>query len=89
MSTMNQPEVMVQITAAAATEVMKFIDHEGGDPKKGGLRGSVQPGGPAALHGGGGGVLLTAQAAAQATIEADAELGEMVAQYFGLTHAER
>jgi iron-sulfur cluster assembly accessory protein len=45
MSTMNQPEVMVQITAAAATEVMKFIDQEGVDPKKGGLRISVQPGG--------------------------------------------
>src|SRR3954465_1078631 len=45
MSTMNQPEVGVQITAAAATEVMKFIDQEGVDPKKGGLRISVQPGG--------------------------------------------
>ena len=45
MSTMNQPEVMVQITAAAATEVMKFIDQEGVDPAKGGLRVSVQPGG--------------------------------------------
>ena len=45
MSTMNQPEVMVVITAAAATEVMKFIDQEGVDPAKGGLRISVQPGG--------------------------------------------
>lgn len=45
MSTMNQPEVMVDITAAAATEVMKFIDQEGVDPAKGGLRISVQPGG--------------------------------------------
>ena len=45
MSTMNQPEVLVQITAAAATEVMKFIDQEGVDPAKGGLRVSVQPGG--------------------------------------------
>jgi iron-sulfur cluster assembly accessory protein len=44
-STMNQPEVMVEITAAAATEVMKFIDQEGVDPAKGGLRVSVQPGG--------------------------------------------
>jgi iron-sulfur cluster assembly accessory protein len=42
---MNQPEVMVDITAAAATEVMKFIDQEGVDPAKGGLRVSVQPGG--------------------------------------------
>ena len=45
MSTMNQPEVMVEITSAAATEVMKFIDQEGVDPAKGGLRVSVQPGG--------------------------------------------
>src|SRR5437660_3990732 len=45
MSTMNQPEVMVEITSAAATEVMKFIDQEGVDPTKGGLRVSVQPGG--------------------------------------------
>lgn len=45
MSTMNQPEVMVDITAAAVTEVMKFIDQEGVDPAKGGLRVSVQPGG--------------------------------------------
>jgi iron-sulfur cluster assembly accessory protein len=45
MSTINQPEVMVQITAAAATEVMKFISQEGVDPAKGGLRISVQPGG--------------------------------------------
>jgi len=42
---MNQPEVMVSVTAAASTEVMKFIDQEGVDPKKGGLRISVQPGG--------------------------------------------
>src|SRR5258708_23389583 len=44
-STMNQPEVMGEITSAAATEVMKFIDQEGVDPAKGGLRVSVQPGG--------------------------------------------
>jgi iron-sulfur cluster assembly protein len=42
---MNQPEVMVDITSAAAIEVMKFIDQEGVDPAKGGLRVSVQPGG--------------------------------------------
>ena len=45
MSTMNQPEVLVTITAAASTEVAKFIDQEGVDPAKGGLRVSVQPGG--------------------------------------------
>jgi iron-sulfur cluster assembly accessory protein len=42
---MNQPEVMVEITSAAAIEVMKFIDQEHVDPAKGGLRVSVQPGG--------------------------------------------
>lgn len=45
MSTMNQPEVMVTITTAASTEVRKFIDQEGVDAAKGGLRVSVQPGG--------------------------------------------
>ena len=45
MSTMNQPEGMVTITSAASTEVKKFMDQEGVDPKKGGLRVSVQPGG--------------------------------------------
>ena len=45
MSTMNQPEVMVTVTAAASTEVKKFMDQESVDPAKGGLRVSVQPGG--------------------------------------------
>ena len=45
MSTMNQPEVMVTVTPAAATEVKKFMTQEGVDPAKGGLRVSVQPGG--------------------------------------------
>src|SRR4029079_12868520 len=45
MSTMNQPEGMVTVTGVASTEVMKFIDQEGVDPAKGGLRVSVQPGG--------------------------------------------
>ena len=45
MSTMNQPEVMVTVTAAASTEVMKFMAQENVDPSKGGLRISVQPGG--------------------------------------------
>src|SRR5256885_3488444 len=45
MSTMNQPEVAVVITTAASAEVQKFIQQEGVDPKKGGLRISVQPGG--------------------------------------------
>jgi iron-sulfur cluster assembly accessory protein len=45
MSTMNQPEVMVVVTAAAATEVKKFMEQENVDPAKGGLRVSVQPGG--------------------------------------------
>jgi len=45
MSTMNQPEVMVTVTAAASTEVKKFMEQENIDPAKGGLRVSVQPGG--------------------------------------------
>ena len=45
MSTMNQPEVMVTITQGAATEVKKFMEQEGVDPAKGGLRVSFQPGG--------------------------------------------
>ena len=45
MSTMNQPEVMVTVTSAASTEVKKFMNQEGVDPAKGGLRVSVQPGG--------------------------------------------
>jgi len=45
MSTINQPELAVVITDVAATEVKKFMDMEGVDPAKGGLRVSVQPGG--------------------------------------------
>jgi iron-sulfur cluster assembly accessory protein len=45
MSTMNQPEVMVTVTPAASVEVKKFMEQEGVDPAKGGLRVSVQPGG--------------------------------------------
>lgn len=45
MSTMNQPEVMVAVTTGAAAEVKKFMEMEGVDPAKGGLRVSVQPGG--------------------------------------------
>ena len=45
MSTMNQPEVLVTVTAVASAEVKKFMEAEGVDPAKGGLRISVQPGG--------------------------------------------
>ena len=45
MSTMNQPELAVVITPNASAEVMKFMEQEGVDPSKGGLRVSVQPGG--------------------------------------------
>jgi len=45
MSTMQQPEVAVVVTDVAAVEVKKFIEAEGVDPQKGGLRVSVQPGG--------------------------------------------
>lgn len=45
MSTMNAPEVAVTITAAATTEVQKFMVAENVAPEVGGLRVSVQPGG--------------------------------------------
>src|SRR5215468_414780 len=45
MSTMNQPEVLVTVTAVASAEVKKFMEAENVDPAKGGLRVSVQPGG--------------------------------------------
>jgi iron-sulfur cluster assembly accessory protein len=45
MSTINQPELAVIITDVASTEVKKFMEMEGVDPAKGGLRVSVQPGG--------------------------------------------
>lgn len=45
MSTMNQPEAGVLVTPAASAEVKKFMEQEGVDPAKGGLRVSVQPGG--------------------------------------------
>jgi len=44
-STLQQPEVLVVVTAAAATEVMKFMTAESVSPDVGGLRVSVQPGG--------------------------------------------
>jgi len=45
MSTMNQAELAVVITPNASAEVKKFMEQEGVDPAKGGLRVSVQPGG--------------------------------------------
>jgi iron-sulfur cluster assembly accessory protein len=45
MSTINQPELAVTITDVASAEVKKFMDIEGVDPNRGGLRVSVQPGG--------------------------------------------
>ena len=45
MSTINQPEVALFVTAGAAAEVMKFMEAEGVPVEKGGLRVSVQPGG--------------------------------------------
>lgn len=45
MSTINEPEVAVTVTAAAAVEVKKFMDAEGVAADVGGLRVSVQPGG--------------------------------------------
>ena len=45
MSTTNQPEVLVTVTAVASAQVAKFMQQEAVDPAKGGLRVSVQPGG--------------------------------------------
>ncbi|HVT39560.1 MAG TPA: iron-sulfur cluster assembly accessory protein [Gemmatimonadaceae bacterium] len=45
MSTINQPEVALSITPAAAVEVRKFMEVEKVSPDVGGLRVSVQPGG--------------------------------------------
>jgi iron-sulfur cluster assembly accessory protein len=45
MSTINQPEVALEMTAAAAVEVKKFMEVEKVSPAEGGLRVSVQPGG--------------------------------------------
>jgi len=44
-STLQQPEVAVVVTAGAGTEVMRFMEAEGVSPDAGGLRVSVQPGG--------------------------------------------
>ena len=43
--TSTQPTVEVTMTPIACTEVRRFIEAEGVDPQKGGLRVSVQPGG--------------------------------------------
>ena len=45
MSTMQTPDVMLTISAAAAVEVKKFLAAESVDPTIGGLRVAVQPGG--------------------------------------------
>ena len=45
MSTIQQPDVAVVITAEAAVEVRRFMEAEGVAPEQGGLRVSVQPGG--------------------------------------------
>ena len=45
MSTMQQPDVMVNITPVAAAEVLKFMEAEGVTADVGGLRVSVMPGG--------------------------------------------
>ena len=45
MATVNQPEIALSITPAAAVEVRKFMEAEKVAPTVGGLRVSVQPGG--------------------------------------------
>jgi iron-sulfur cluster assembly protein len=44
-STLQEPDIAVVVTAGAGTEVRKFMDAEGVSPEVGGLRVSVQPGG--------------------------------------------
>lgn len=45
MSTMQTPDVLLTISAAATVEVKKFLETEAVDPTIGGLRVAVQPGG--------------------------------------------
>jgi iron-sulfur cluster assembly protein len=45
MSTVQQPSLAMTVTSVASVEVRKFMEAEGVDPAKGGLRVSVQPGG--------------------------------------------
>jgi iron-sulfur cluster assembly accessory protein len=45
MTVTSQPEIALNITPGAATEVKKFMEAEGVSPERGGLRVSVQPGG--------------------------------------------
>ena len=45
MSTIQQPALDVNVTAAAASEVRKFMEAENVSVEQGGLRISVQPGG--------------------------------------------
>lgn len=45
MSTMQTPDVILTISAAATVEVKKFLEAEAVDPTIGGLRVAVQPGG--------------------------------------------
>ena len=45
MSTTHQPDVMLQMSPAACTEVLKFMAAENVAPETGGIRVSVQPGG--------------------------------------------
>ena len=45
MSTINQPEIALNVTPQAAVEVQRFMDAEGVSAEQGGLRVSVQPGG--------------------------------------------
>src|SRR5687768_3321727 len=45
MSTAQQPDVLLTVTGVAVAEVHKFMQAEGVDAARGGLRVSVQPGG--------------------------------------------
>lgn len=45
MSTMQTPDVILTVSAAATAEVKKFMEAENVQPTEGGLRVAVQPGG--------------------------------------------
>lgn len=86
MSTMQQPDVMLGLTATAAGEVRKFMEAEGVTADKGGLRVSVMPGGCSGFKYG----LVIEDAAADDDVVIDAQgikvfVDPFSAQYIGGT----
>ncbi len=86
MSTMQQPDVMLALTATAAGEVRKFMEAESVTADKGGLRVSVMPGGCSGFKYG----LVIEDAAADDDVVIDAQgikvfVDPFSAQYIGGT----